>query len=207
MCNVTDTHTHLYKLRPRSGPSVVTGTGPSTTQYRACLLHGPKLAVHIVRHMDIYTSQHEEILTRTVCPFGAHRKGNTTFLPTALHNHSVHTVTSAPICSSAPDGTHRRLRDPSHSRGPPHPSRPERKLARPRRVRFQVGPQPYACDDDAPRFPDQIAACRSDTMARSRFSSPPTWPAGRRHPSAQSHQDHPTVRPVRSGYTSQDTTL
>jgi hypothetical protein len=65
MCSVTDTHEHVYKLRPRSAPAVVTGTGPSTTHYRVCLLKDPKLSVHIVQHINISAPQYEEILNRT----------------------------------------------------------------------------------------------------------------------------------------------
>jgi hypothetical protein len=60
-CNVSDTHEHIYKLRPRSAPAVVTGTGPSTTHYRVCLLNDPKFSVHIVRHINTPAPQYEQV--------------------------------------------------------------------------------------------------------------------------------------------------
>jgi transposase InsO family protein len=113
LCNVTLTDEHLRKLAPRSVPAVVLGTGPSTTQYRVCLLKEKSVKVHIVRHITISAEQQSEILHRTTGPFGTTRRGNTTFLPTtrdiqvntvALPHTvpSMHALTVSTACSPEP---------------------------------------------------------------------------------------------------------
>jgi hypothetical protein len=115
LCNVTDTHEHLYKLRPQFVPAVVVGIGPSTTHCRVGQLSDPKLSVHIVRLIEFSPSQHKEIITRTVCPFGAHRKGNTKFVPTTVRNLTIHTAT-LPLTTPDHD-SHPPL---EHCLSPPH---------------------------------------------------------------------------------------
>jgi hypothetical protein len=70
VCNVTLTNEHLPKLAPRLVPAIVVGTGPSTTQYRVCLLKDKNVQVHVVSHITISADQQTEILHRTQGPFG-----------------------------------------------------------------------------------------------------------------------------------------
>jgi transposase InsO family protein len=212
MCNVTDTHEHLKKLKPRSAPAVFVGTGTSTTQYRVCLLSDPKLSVHIVRHLEISPSQHDEILSRTVCPYGAHRQGNTTFTPTAVRQLTINTVTTpllisdssppmehssfSPICNVC--STHHGSSAPGATipERPPSPPRSKGLHTRNRRdgIRFRAqSPQPH----DVPAcLHDGNPACHSKDVAHSPLSANSGGPPkGRQTFQATSEAPSHRVRP------------